>query len=66
MIPPPRGYREVIRLQDVEAHFKEYLEWLKEDHKDLTDAQLLEHPNGNFIGAWRNARWIDEIERRGI
>lgn len=66
IIPCPRGYREVVRYADVNAHFTAYVEGLQEEHEGIPDSKFLEHPWGIFIGQWRNARWQDEAQRRGL
>ena len=66
MVPTPKGYSEVIRYNNVNEDFASYLEWIEGDHKDLSNERMLESPYGNFIGRWRNARWTDEIQRRGL
>ncbi len=66
IIPTPTGYREVIDCPDIDTDFAKYLEMIKDEHKDKTDEDMRDHPYGIFIGAWRNARWEDEIKRRGL
>ena len=64
--PIPKGFREVVRYATREDDFADYVKWLAEEHKDTSDAKLLETPWGPYIGRWRNARWQDEIKRRGL
>ncbi len=64
--PLPDGFREVIRYATVDDAFAEYLKWLEEEHKTKSDIEMLKSPSGPFIGRWRNARWYDEITRRGL
>ncbi len=64
--PPPKGFREVIRCATVDDAFGEYLVWIEDEYKALPDAKLMETPMGDFIGRWHNARWRDEIKRRGL
>ena len=66
IIPPPKGYREVVEYQNEDEHFADYLRWNTEDHKNIPDQRLAEYPYGVFIGNWRNARWYDEAKRRGL
>jgi len=62
----PRGYREVIEYHNEDEHFADYLKWNTEDHKDIPDQRMAEHPYGIFHGHFRNARWFDEAKRRGL
>jgi len=66
IIPTPKGYTERIEYATVEDHFADYLKWLEDDHKDIPDEKMKAHPYGIFIGNWRNARWFDEAQRRGL
>jgi len=64
--PTPKGYREVIDCPDIDTDFAEYLKWIEDDHKDVSDNEMRENPHGIYLGAWRNARWEDEAKRRGL
>ncbi len=66
IVPAPKGYSEVIRYNNIEEDFADYLKWVEQDHKDIPDERLKEYPNGVFIGTWRNARWHDEAQRRNL
>ena len=66
ILPKPRGYTEIIRYQNADEDFRAYLKWIERDCSRFSDLQLLEHPYGIFVGAWSNARWMDEIKRRGL
>ncbi len=66
ILPKPKGYTEVIRLKNIDEDFAHYLEWIQDDHRKIPDSKFIEHPYGIFIGAWRNARWQDEAQRRGL
>ena len=62
----PKGYSEVIRYHDEDEHFASYLTWIADEHKGIPDSHFTESPYGIFIGTWRNARWQDEAQRRGL
>ena len=66
MIPTPKGYREVIRYHSEDEAFADYLKWNTEDFKGISDERMRDNPFGIFIGTWRNARWYDEAQRRGL
>ena len=66
MNPAPKGFREVIRYHNEDEDFADYLKWIEGDHKDNPDQSFIDSPYGIFIGAWRNARWFDEAQRRGL
>jgi len=64
--PKPKRYTEIIRYHNEDEDFETYLKWITEDHKDISDQRMKESPYGIFIGTWRNARWFDEAQRRGL
>jgi len=64
--PIPKGYREVVDCPDIDTDFTEYLKWIEDDHKDRSNEEMKEYPFGIFLGAWRNAHWYDEAQRRGL
>lgn len=66
VIPCPRGFKEVIIHQNEDEDFKDYQKTIKNEHADLSNKQLLEHPAGKFYGKKRNARWMDEIKQRNL
>ncbi len=66
ILPKPKGYSEVIRFHNADEHFADYLKWIEEDYKAKPDQAFIDHPYGIFIGHWRNARWFDEAQRRGL
>jgi len=66
MLPTPKGYTEVIRYHNEGEDFINYLSWVKEEHKDIPNKRFIESPYGISIGRWRNARWHDEAQRRGL
>ncbi len=66
IVPKPKGYIETIECHDEDEHFRDYVRWNTEDHKDIPDGRFKEAPLGIFIGRWRNARWYDEAQRRGL
>src|SRR4030042_244150 len=66
MTPCPKGYREVVRYANADEAFAAYEKGLIEEHKELPDSKFIEHPHGIFIGHWRDARWYDAANRRGL
>ncbi len=66
IVPTPKGHREVVEYHNEDEHFTDYLQWIKDEHKDIPNKRMREHPYGIFIGTWRNARWFDEAQRRGL
>ena len=66
IVPTPKGYREVIRYQTVDEDFTSYLERIEDEHKGIPNERMIENSFGTFIGTWRNVRWYDEAQRRGI
>ena len=59
---------QIERFHDIEEHFTDYLRWIEEEHQGIPDSRFLypEKPYGVYIGSWRNARWMDEAQRRGL
>jgi len=66
IVPTPKGFREIIEFHNEDEHFADYLGWIEDEHKDKPDSLMSESPYGIFIGTWRNARWYDEAQRRGL
>jgi len=66
MLSKPKGYTEHIVYADADTHFQEYLKMLEEEHQGMPDQRFIDHPYGIFHGTWRNARWYDEAQRRGL
>jgi len=66
ILPKPKGYTEVIEFHNEDEHFQDYVRWNSEDLKGILDKRFKQHPYGVFIGTWRNARWYDEAQRRGL
>ncbi len=66
ILPKPKGYTEVIEFHNVDEHFQDYVRWNAEDLNGIPDERFQEHPYGIFCGNWRNARWYDEAQRRGL
>ena len=66
ILPKPKGYTEVIVFHNEDEHFEDYVRWNAVDLQNIPDSRFKEIPYGNFIGSWRNLRWYDEAQRRGI
>ena len=62
----PEDMKILEQYDDPFERLAEYAKDLENEHSDLSDERMLELGENHYSGRKRNARWHDELLRRGL